>query len=68
MSCQFNAMSNNNEPNFVFAKRAKLGPNDNWTTSFGEMASHFEVLGMLFDAYRSGQANSKKTRSDNGME
>lgn len=68
VSCQFNAMPNNNELSFIFTERAKLGPNDNWATSFGEMASHFEIFRMLFDANRSGKANSKETSSNNGME
>lgn len=47
--CKFNALSNNDEFGNLFAKRTKLGPNDHWITSFGEMASHIKIFRVLFD-------------------
>lgn len=68
MPCKFDAMPNHNESAHLFAERAKLGPDDNRLTTFGEMASHFEIFGMLFDAYRGGEADSSETSEHIGLE
>lgn len=67
MSCEFDAMPNNDEFSIVFAERTKLGPNDNWIASFGKMATHFKIFRMFFDVNRSGQANSIETGQLDGM-
>lgn len=68
LSCEFDAVPNNDEFNFVFAERTKLGSDDNWITSFGKMATHLEIFGMLFDVDRSGEANSIEAGQLDGME
>lgn len=54
VSRELDAMPDNNEFGFIFAERAKLGPNDDWTASPGKMATHLEIFGMLLDADRGG--------------
>lgn len=68
VSCQFNAMSDNNEFSIIFAEGAKLGSNDNWSAALGEMASHSKIFGMFLDVDRSGEANSIETGGVHGLE
>lgn len=68
MSRQFDAMSNHNEFGVVFAKRTKLGTDDNRIATSREMATHSQVFGMLFDVDRSGEANIGETSQLDGME
>lgn len=54
-------MPDHHESSHLFTEGTKLGPNDHWSTAFGEMASHPQVFGMLFDAHRSGKADFSET-------
>lgn len=68
VSCQFDAMSNNNEFSVIFAEGAKLGPNDNWFATLGKMASHLKIFGMFFDVDRSCETNSIEASDHHGLE
>lgn len=68
VSCQFNAMPNNDEFSVISAERAKLGPNDHWFTPFGEVAPNSQILGMLFNVDRSGETDSIQASYNNGLE
>lgn len=68
VSRELDAVPNNNEFGIIFAERTKLGTNDHRAASFGKMATHFEIFRMLFDADRSGEANSIETSQLDGME
>lgn len=62
------ALPNNNGINDISAQRAKLGSNDNGLTPFGEMETHFEIFGMLFDANGRGEIDLGQASQPNGLE